>query len=107
MGDVEKNYQEFWKDIVENEDGSLNLEQVKKELCDYSMIMDNCTSAYSEMTCGNVSKPNTHFCVVREIFFENFWHKSFVQDDVKTILDNIDDIEDLKKELKDYFELEG
>ena len=37
--EVEKEYQEFWKDIVENEDGTLNKEQVKKELCDFTVSM--------------------------------------------------------------------
>ena len=30
--DYEKDYQEFWKEIVERIDGTLDIEQVKREL---------------------------------------------------------------------------
>ena len=57
----QEEYEDFWKDIVENEDGTLNKDQVMRELSDYSMVMENCASAYSEMTCGQISKQNTCF----------------------------------------------
>ena len=107
MEEVEKVYQEFWKDIVENEDGTINVEQVKKELADFRMVMDNCASAYSEMTCGMISKPNTYFSGVRSIFEEKYWHKGFVREDVKDMIDDIDDIEELKSSLIEYFDLEA
>ena len=106
MEEVEKVYQEFWKDIVENEDGTLNVEQVKKELADYSMVMDNCTSAYIEMTGGEISKPNTYFSEVLRIFQEEFLHNGIVQDDIRDMLKDVDDIEALKSELIEYFDLE-
>lgn len=106
MEEVEKVYQEFWKDIVENEDGTLNVEQVKKELADYSMVMDNCSSAYEEMTCCEISKPNTYFSEVLGIFQEKFLHKNFVRADVQDMIDDIDDIEELKSSLTEYFDLE-
>lgn len=106
MEEVEKVYQEFWKDIVENEDGTLNVEQVKKELFDYSKVMENCASAYSEMTCYEISNPNTYFSEVLRIFQEEFLHKGIVQDDIRDMLKDVDDIEALKSELIEYFDLE-
>jgi len=106
MEEIEKNYQEFWKDIVENKDGTLNKEQVKKELFDYSMVMDNCSSAYSEMTGGEISKPNTYFSEVLRIFQEEFLHNDIVKDDIRDMLKDVDDIEALKSELIEYFDLE-
>ena len=41
MEDYEKEYNDFWKDIVENEDGTLNKDQVMRELYDYSNINNN------------------------------------------------------------------
>lgn len=105
MEELEKVYQEFWKDIVENEDGTLNVEQVKKELADFRMVMDNCTSAYSEMTCGMISKPNTYFSEVLRIFQEKFLHNGIVQDDIRKMLKDVDDIEELKSNLIEYFDL--
>lgn len=52
-------YSEFWKGLVENEDGSINKEALKKELSDYTMIIDHCTKAYYHMTEGEVSNPLT------------------------------------------------
>lgn len=104
--EVEQEYNDFWKGIVENEDGTLNKEQVKKELSDYSMVMDNCERAFMEMTDGNVSKVNTKFFEVQHIFEDKFLHKESVKEDLKEIIDNVDNLEDLKKELKEYFDLE-
>ena len=106
MEEVEKVYQEFWKDIVENEDGTLNVEQVKKELADYSMVMDNCASAYEEMSGSLITKPNTYFSEVLKIFQEKFWNVDFVKDDIRDMLNDVDDIEALKSELIEYFDLE-
>lgn len=103
--EVEKEYQEFWKDIVENEDGTLNKEQVKKELCDFSMVMDNCTKAYVEMTCNNISKPNTKFFEVLGIFQEKFLNIECVRDDMRETIENCSTLEELVEELTDYFEL--
>ena len=103
--EVEKEYQEFWKDIVENEDGTLNKEQVKKELCDFSMVMDNCTKAYIEMTCNNISKPNTYFSEVLGIFREKFLNIEYVRDDMRETIENCSTLEELVEELTDYFEL--
>jgi hypothetical protein len=43
MEDYKKIYEDFWKEIVENKDGSLNKLQIMKELYDYSNVMDNCS----------------------------------------------------------------
>lgn len=106
MEEVEKVYQEFWKDIVENEDGTLNKEQVKKELSDFSMVMDNCSSAYQEMSGSLITKPNTYFSEVLKIFQEKFWNVDFVKDDIRDMLKDTYDIEELKSNLIEYFDLE-
>lgn len=107
MEEVEKVYQEFWKDIVENEDGTLNVEQVKKELADFSMVMDNCSSAYEEMSGSLITKPNTYFPEVLKIFQEKFWNVDYVRDDVKDMIKNTNDRKELIDELIEYFDLEG
>lgn len=59
MRDYKKDYEEFWKDIVENKDGSLNKDAVMRELSDYSMLLDFVPKVYMEVTGGRVSKTNT------------------------------------------------
>lgn len=58
MDEIERTYQEFWKPIVENPDGSLNFEQVKKELFDYANQMREWSKALCELTNGKLSKTN-------------------------------------------------
>jgi hypothetical protein len=59
MKDYEKIYKEFWKEIVENPDGSLNLDQVKRELADFKGLMTRATEVFMHVTGGKVSKLNT------------------------------------------------
>lgn len=104
----EEEYNEFWKDIVENEDGTLNKDQVMRELSDYSMVMDNCAKAYYTMTNGLISKQNTCFDVVENKFYENFISKDDdliygYLDDFVDILNDAETLEELKEELEKYF----
>jgi len=50
MNEIEKVYEEFWKNIVENLDGTINLDQVKMELYDFKVVMDEVSQAYYELT---------------------------------------------------------
>lgn len=102
MKDYEKEYEEFWKDIVENEDGTLNKDQVMRELSDYSMVMDNCAKAYCTMTKQRISKQNTMFFEVENIFNELFLDNDIVVDDIMQILKE-NDINILKQNIKNYF----
>lgn len=55
--DVERVYQDFWKEIICDKDGKVDIEQVKKELCDYYKILQEVPKVYSEVTGGVLSKP--------------------------------------------------
>lgn len=57
--DVENDYQSFWRGIVENPDGTLNVAQVKKELSDFSKLLDYVPQVYSHVTGGTISKVMT------------------------------------------------
>lgn len=102
--DYIQEYNDFWKDIVENEDGTLNKDQVMRELSDYSMVMDNCARAYCLMTHQRISKQNTMFSEVAGIFYDLFIDKDIVIDDMSEIL-KINDIDELKKKIRDYFDI--
>jgi hypothetical protein len=66
MEDYERTYDDVWKPLIENEDGTLNLDQIKRELRDYWVQMDEVSQAYSEITGGVLSKPNTAAAYVIE-----------------------------------------
>jgi hypothetical protein len=59
MEDYEKTFDAFWADIVLGPDGELNLDQVKRELHDYKMLLNEVPLVYQSVTGGVISKPNT------------------------------------------------
>ncbi len=74
--DYNQVYEEFWKDIIEDENGNLNKDQVKRELADFYFIMNEVPKVYMEVTGGMISKPNTFaFEVIGEA--ENRIQESF------------------------------
>jgi len=86
--EVEKVWKEFWEDICTNEDGSLNLQAIKNELSDFSMMLDIVPEVYYSVTGGIISKPLTTAAnVIR--FAEELREKETEQ----TILWGLEDIE--------------
>ena len=55
--DVEKEW-EFWKTIICSEDGTINVDQLKLELRDYSLMLGEVPYVYSDVTGGMLSKPH-------------------------------------------------
>lgn len=58
--DYETTFAEFWEDIVGLPGGIIDVEQVKRELHDYKMLLDSVPLVYSHVTGNRISKPNTH-----------------------------------------------
>lgn len=56
MKDYEESWESFWKEICTKEDGSLNIDQIKRELFDYSYLMKQAARVYSEV--AGLSKTN-------------------------------------------------
>lgn len=57
MNDEER---EFWDELIFNDDGTVDLEAVYNELSDYRQLMHHASRVYYDITCGIISKPNTH-----------------------------------------------
>lgn len=107
--DVEKEW-EFWQTIICNEDGTINVEQLKKELRDYSLILGEVPYVYSEVTGGMLSKPHYYADSVIEVFRERYYEKASAVD---YLVDDWDDVtaecetnEDYKKAIFEYLEVE-
>ena len=64
---VEEVYNEFWKPIVENQDGTLNVEQVKKELHDFHYVMEEVPKVYCHITDNAIGKIMTKASVVTSL----------------------------------------
>lgn len=54
--DIETTWNTFWKDIVCNPDGTVNIEQLKKELHDFHFIMEQVPKVYCHVTGDTLSK---------------------------------------------------
>lgn len=55
--DIIENYNQFWKHNVETQSG-INLTQIKRELFDFSFLMDQASAVYMHITNGRMSKTN-------------------------------------------------
>lgn len=108
--EVEQVYQEFWKDIICNEDGSINVEQLKKELYDCSRMMDNVPIVYSEVTGGTLSYPTykaeTVVNIFREKYYDKAWAVDYLADDWDDITADCETNEDYKKAVFEYLNVE-
>lgn len=104
--DVEQVYQGFWKDIICNEDGSINMEQLKKELYDCHRMIDNVPIVYSEVTGGTLSYPtykaDTVVDIFREKYYDKAWAVDLLADDWVHITADCETNEDYKKAVFDY-----
>ncbi|WP_219192541.1 hypothetical protein [Bacillus paralicheniformis] len=81
MKNYDEIYESFWKGIVENEDGTLNTEQVKKELFDYQALLENASQVYSGFT--QYSKPLTDSQFIIDEINEKYIRKGLLLEDIK------------------------
>jgi hypothetical protein len=70
MTDYMDTYRDDWKEIVERPDGTLNLDQIARELADYGDLMRWVTETYDGVTGGLISKPNARPSAVTGIVDE-------------------------------------
>jgi hypothetical protein len=89
--DYEKDWSEFWQDIVCDPNGEINKEQLKKELSDYSMILEEVPKVYCALTNDTLSKPHylaeTVIAVASDI--QNAEYEDRFKDDVEESVINI------------------
>lgn len=57
--DYMQSYADHWQSIVENEDGTLNKDQVARELFDYTTLIGNATEVYLAVTGERFGKVTT------------------------------------------------
>ncbi|MED2945461.1 hypothetical protein P4284_24445 [Bacillus swezeyi] len=92
-------YESFWKGIVENDDGTFNTEQVKKELCDYKNLLENASQVYSSFT--RYSNPMTDSQFVIDEINEKYIRKDILVEDIKEIAaEGVISVEEIKELLK-------
>jgi hypothetical protein len=102
---VEQTYNDFWKEIVENEDGTINIEQVKKELSDYYFLLQQVPAVYSAVTNGTLSKTTynaeTVITEYEDCLNENYIMKDDLRDIMKTTEDGASFIDEIRELLEE------
>jgi len=80
--DYEATFERLWKDIIMNTDGSVNLDQVKRELHDFAFMMGEVSHVYSHVTGGILSKPNYYASSVIGV------HDDYVEKQCQDVIEN-------------------
>ena len=65
--EIDECYDSFWREIIEDEAGNVDLNALKIELYDYSRFMEEVSKVYMHVTNGRISKCNT---VAEEVIAE-------------------------------------
>ena len=108
--DVEEVYQDFWKKIICDENGNVDVEQVKKELCDYYHMLQEVPRVYSEVTGGMLSKPLYYAQEVLDYFYEKYANKAayvnYLSDDWDMVTADCVTNEDYKNAVFNYLGIE-
>ena len=108
--DVERVYQDFWKEIICDKDGNIDIEQVKKELCDYYKMLQEVPKVYCEVTDGILSKPLYDAETVLSFFRDRYANKAgavdLLSDDWDLITKECATNTDYKKAIFDYLQIE-
>ena len=109
--DVEQVYQDFWKDIICDDDGNIDVEQLKKELCDFYVMIQEVPKVYYEVTDGTLSKCLYDAETVLDYFREKFENKArsvdYLEDDWDLITAECETNDDYKKAIFEYFEIDS
>lgn len=91
----------FWSEIICFKDGTISEANLYAELFDFFRIMNSASIVYDHVTCGRVSKPNTHHADVISVADECLENQ--INDAVLEVLDRITDgeaVADLVKEFE-------
>lgn len=65
-------YNSFWKELVENDDGTFNKDALMRELSDYKFLLDQIPLIYDHVTGGLLSKVGYHADTVISASDEHF-----------------------------------
>lgn len=95
--EVKNVYKNFWKPIF-GFGGLFNFKQVKKELSDFYVCMEEVSKVYMYITDGMISKPNTMAFEVNGLY-DDFINTNFISvSDLQDLLRIFDKM--TKKEIK-------
>jgi len=104
MTDNNSSTKDFWKKIIYQR-GILNESAMFDELHDYGYLLDQVPKVYDTISNGLLSKPNYPAEVIIEQLNHNYYSKATINDDITEMLADISDFDELKQQLREYFEI--
>lgn len=99
--DYEQTYAEFWAGILDAP-GVDREDRIKRELHDYSFLMDEVPKVYDHVSGGRISKPNTMAFEVIGQHDDLCADKAAVADDLRTLVSETSDLDELRRQVLDY-----
>lgn len=108
--DEEEVYETFWKEIITNKDGTMNIDKLKAELLDFYNMINEVSIVYSAVTGCMFSKPTWSADTVLLFFDERFGSKAAAVDCLKYDWDEITrecvTRDDIKNAIFEYFNID-
>jgi hypothetical protein len=81
----EEVYNARWKALVENMDGTLNRDQVMRELSDYSTVIDHVGKVYCHITGNQTGNPFVYPSVIIGLYEDHL--QSWIKDTIRELID--------------------
>jgi hypothetical protein len=99
------NYNDFWKPILEDENGNINKDQLIKEFADFSYVMDQVPQVYCEIC--NLSKLTYPAEVIINELHEKWSYNETAYYDLCSMIDELElpTKQSIKDMLQDYFNI--
>ena len=93
-------YNDHWKPIVENPDGTLNKDQVARELSDALTVSRHLTEIYCEVSNGQVSKPFTLPSVVISMYHDELMEAA--DQAIRDLIEGLDQTGDARYTITEF-----
>ena len=102
---IEYEWETIWKPLLFTE-GNLDEQKIKNEMLDLIFCYDQISEVYCNLTGGQLSYANYYsddiICAIEDLHYD----KECVQSDIKDMIKGCKNLNDLKKDLANYFDLE-
>lgn len=92
---IHERWNDFWEELVTRTDGTLDLDQVKCELHDYSICIEEVPKVYGEITANTMSKPGYRAVDVLAVHDERCPNVTALIEEIRELFESRGDYEDV------------
>jgi hypothetical protein len=102
---LEEEWEELWRPLLFTE-GYLDEQKIKNEMLDLIFCYDQISNVYCELTGSQLSYATYYSDDIIRTIEDLHYDKECVQEDIKDMIKDCKDLNGLKKDLANYFDLE-